>query len=270
MQARSDFNSRQVTAFIGTLQAYRDEQKRINESEKLVQFLNARTSNYASGQLLANLPTAAGTNWIARAGVPGPPPAWVSQVHRSHADLRYGAGLVCCMRCGSVSSSEGGNSRLWKPYKGKIAEGSRGRLQKVKVGIHPHFGRKRDKVWPDGRNADLQVKFASFQRPEEILGNRIPVLQQRFYSHTPFAELPVTPEEQLVISIILDNLLQQYEDDTEEELKFDAAFETQLSLERTSTAITAWLNSTVWTEAIDRLLERSFEFEVTLSNEGTG
>jgi hypothetical protein len=142
-------------------------------------------------------------------------PLWASKVHPSHRVLKYAGGMVMRAACSSISSSQGGNSRLWKFCQGKIAEGSLPRYRKFLAGFHPHFPSDWAHQWPSGAaTAEPQRVHTAKRHVDGSLLKAVNVkaakmiLPQRGYTYV-FTPNVVTFQQQQVINGILEGCLER-------------------------------------------------------------
>ena len=133
----------------GTYQAAKRKNRDI-----AVASLNARKVSEANQRAAA---------FLYMAGLPHPAkpeeqrPTWLAELGCGH-NLWHARGLVYCKVCGCVASSPGTAQVLKAPCRAAMPAGSRGRLAKLRKGVHPHAGAK---SWPDGTSAK---EIAHFRR----------------------------------------------------------------------------------------------------------
>ena len=254
---------REVIDFEGSFDDFRKEQKHHNETEKRVRYENVRSTSFAAADAVSLIPDSF-VEWSKLNGEAGPVPLWIAKVHPSHRRLKFGAGLVACTKCGALSSSGSGHSNLWKSCSNKVADGSRGRLAKVLSGCHPHFAIGSDRCWPDGRPVGSCVRMKSYYRAIDTPASS-PVLQsQRFYNFVFHPKEP-TERQQLVVNGIMEHQLACFREDADHVLEFAGSLTAAMEVQVAHVATSKWFASSVWEEAVDQLLERSFHFEMACS-----
>ena len=111
---------------------------------------------------------------------PGSIPLWAGQVHPSHQWLLNGGGFLCCVRCGALAASRNLRSGLFAACPAStgsgwsLPEGSKGRLERFKRGLHPEGRAAR--YWPDGRKAGNAIMINVARRPNPGSSDRGAVL----------------------------------------------------------------------------------------------
>ena len=138
-------------------------------------------------------------------------------------------------------------------------------------GYHPHFPINSGKLWPDGVPVDIPRRVRTARR--EVDGSLASkerqeasqmVAPQRFYDYE-FQPALVSDNQQQIINAILLDSLAAFESDPEEPADFQllgAAFKVEVI----DPGCKKWLSSALWEEKIDQLLEKSWDFELQLSN----
>ena len=256
--------ARTVSAFEGNLSEYKAAKKQADEAEVQVARHDRWISSVAAGEVLKSIP---GANPKEEENVI---PHWASKTHPSHRVLKYAGGMVMCSACSSISSSSGGNSRLWRPCHGKIAQGSLPRYRKFLSGWHPHFPHDNAHLWPSGAPTSAPLKVYTAKRHVDgslcsimHVKTTAMVLPQRGYTYK-FVPNTVSFQQQQVINGVLDNCLEEFEKDPEEEIDFKPLLAV-LGIKTIDPAARTWLGSPRWEAKIDELLEKSWQFENELS-----
>jgi hypothetical protein len=100
-------------------------------------------------------------------------PPWHLRVHRSH-QAYVCAGMMFCSKCGSVATVARSRSRMFEMCPAstnanwKLPEGSRGRLNRALVGLHPDMAtlKVQGSTWPNGKPANAQQRAYKVQWEE--------------------------------------------------------------------------------------------------------
>ena len=160
---------REITTFGGPVHDFRKAQYKQTTTERLHRTSNAR--NFASMQRVVAGNTASSVTALNATGA-GTCPVWVADIPDSHS-IRFCGGVVFCDKCGSLAASKHGNSKLFTNCSGVIKSGSRGRLNKVQLGINPIPGAA---TWPDGRCAKLTLSVKRWKQepPLEEVSQPLP------------------------------------------------------------------------------------------------
>ena len=129
------------TNLVGSRLQAKIANRKIAEKNAATRACNSRTLRTASTLWVNSLPPA---------GIEEEKPQWLSTLGEGH-ELFYIRGFSFCSKCGSVAAAIDTGSRLTKPCRGSMPDGSRSRINRIQKGHHPY---KDQQWWPDGSLAE--------------------------------------------------------------------------------------------------------------------
>ena len=100
----------------------------------------------------------------------------------------------------------------------------------------------------------------TYVRAVDIPVQKATIQPQRFVSYKFKPQNP-TERQQLVANGLLEGILEEYEADEDHELDFNGLM-AAMPVEVAHVASARWFSTTNWDDAVDRLLERSSQFEM--------
>ena len=170
--------------------------------EEVEALIRADNQSMRSIDQAVALTTQSTINWRGESRLAGTPPIWIKNVNASHLDLFYGAGLVYCDWCGSMCTTGYLSSLLFSNCKRadgqKIAEGSKGRLFRMRKGLHPDSGAA---TWPDGRASSIRINMRKYHFPQAAVMPRKCIVPQQKVFLPLSAKTPVCVPDALQLHV---------------------------------------------------------------------
>ena len=150
----------------------------------------------------------------------------------------------------------------------KIAEGSKGRLFRMRKGLHPDSGAA---TWPDGRASSIRINMRKYHFPQAAVMPRKCIVPQQKVFLPLSAKTPVCVPDALqlhvngVCNTFINDFQTAIEADYDCKVIFRSLGQVNASPPQIAKSVATWLGSSDWEATLDVLLERSWEVEVALS-----